>query len=29
MLALFVPKFCDTGAYFTGRLIGKHKMTPS
>lgn len=27
-LAVFVPKCCDTGAYFTGRLIGKHKMTP-
>jgi phosphatidate cytidylyltransferase len=28
LLAIFVPKMCDTGAYFTGRLIGKHKMTP-
>jgi phosphatidate cytidylyltransferase len=28
MLAVFVPKCCDIGAYFTGRLIGKHKMTP-
>jgi phosphatidate cytidylyltransferase len=27
-LAVFVPKCCDIGAYFTGRLIGKHKMTP-
>ncbi|MBI3823840.1 MAG: phosphatidate cytidylyltransferase [Planctomycetes bacterium] len=27
-LAVFVPKCCDTGAYFVGRLIGKHKMTP-
>jgi phosphatidate cytidylyltransferase len=27
-LAIFVPKGCDIGAYFTGRLIGKHKMTP-
>ncbi len=27
-LAIFVPKCCDIGAYFTGRLIGKHPMTP-
>jgi phosphatidate cytidylyltransferase len=27
-LTIFVPKCCDIGAYFTGRLIGKHKMTP-
>ena len=27
-LALFVPKFCDVGAYFTGRLLGRHRMTP-
>jgi len=27
-LALFVPKCCDIGAYFTGRLLGRHKMTP-
>jgi phosphatidate cytidylyltransferase len=27
-LAIFVPKMCDTGAYFTGRLIGRHKMAP-
>jgi phosphatidate cytidylyltransferase len=27
-LAIFVPKGCDIGAYFTGRLLGKHKMTP-
>jgi phosphatidate cytidylyltransferase len=27
-LAIFVPKCCDTGAYFTGRLIGKHRMAP-
>jgi phosphatidate cytidylyltransferase len=27
-LAIFVPKCCDTGAYFTGRLIGKHAMAP-
>jgi phosphatidate cytidylyltransferase len=25
---IFVPKFGDVGAYFTGRLIGKHKMAP-
>jgi phosphatidate cytidylyltransferase len=28
MQTIFVPKSCDIGAYFTGRLIGKHKMTP-
>ena len=27
-LAVFVPKCADTGAYFTGRLIGKHPMAP-
>ncbi len=27
-LAAFVPKFCDIGAYFTGRSFGKHPMTP-
>jgi phosphatidate cytidylyltransferase len=27
-LAVFTPKCCDIGAYFTGRLIGRHKMTP-
>lgn len=27
-LAIFVPKMGDTGAYFTGRLIGRHRMTP-
>jgi phosphatidate cytidylyltransferase len=27
-LAIFVPKMGDTGAYFTGRLLGRHKMTP-
>jgi phosphatidate cytidylyltransferase len=27
-LAIFVPKCCDIGAYFTGRLIGRHPMTP-
>ena len=27
-LAVFVPKSCDIGAYFTGRFIGQHQMTP-
>jgi phosphatidate cytidylyltransferase len=27
-LAIFVPKGCDIGAYFTGRLLGRHHMTP-
>jgi phosphatidate cytidylyltransferase len=27
-LTIFVPKCCDTGAYFTGRLLGRHKMSP-
>jgi phosphatidate cytidylyltransferase len=27
-LAIFVPKCCDIGAYFVGRLIGRHPMTP-
>jgi phosphatidate cytidylyltransferase len=27
-LAIFVPKCCDIGAYFTGRLLGLHPMTP-
>ncbi len=27
-LAIFVPKCCDIGAYFTGRLLGRHKMAP-
>jgi phosphatidate cytidylyltransferase len=27
-LTIFVPKVGDVGAYFTGRAIGKHKMTP-
>lgn len=25
---VFVTKACDTGAYFTGRAIGRHKMIP-
>ncbi len=28
LLAIFIPKMCDTFAYFTGRLIGRHPMTP-
>jgi phosphatidate cytidylyltransferase len=27
-LAVFIPKFCDIGAYFTGRLLGRHRMAP-
>lgn len=27
-LAIFVPKGCDIGAYFTGRLIGRTPLTP-
>ncbi len=27
-LAVFVPKCGDIGAYFTGRLIGRHPMAP-
>lgn len=27
-LAIFVPKCCDIGAYFTGRLLGRHRMSP-
>jgi phosphatidate cytidylyltransferase len=27
-LAIFVPKVGDIGAYFTGRAMGRHKMTP-
>ncbi len=27
-LAIFVPKCCDIGAYFTGRIVGRHPMTP-
>jgi phosphatidate cytidylyltransferase len=27
-LTIFVPKVGDIGAYFTGRLLGRHPMTP-
>lgn len=27
-LVIFVPKCCDIGAYFTGRWLGRHRMTP-
>jgi phosphatidate cytidylyltransferase len=27
-LAIFVPKCCDIGAYLTGRLLGRHPLTP-
>jgi phosphatidate cytidylyltransferase len=27
-LAIFIPKCCDIGAYFTGRLFGTHRMSP-
>jgi phosphatidate cytidylyltransferase len=28
-LTIFVPKCCDIGAYFTGRVLGRHRMTPT
>jgi phosphatidate cytidylyltransferase len=28
-LTIFVPKCGDIGAYFTGRLLGRHKMSPT
>ena len=28
-LVIFVPKCCDIGAYFTGRFLGRHRMTPT
>lgn len=28
LLGIFIPKVCDIGAYFTGRLLGRHPMTP-
>jgi phosphatidate cytidylyltransferase len=27
-LVIFVPKCCDIGAYCTGRLVGRHPLTP-
>jgi len=27
-LAVFVPKACDIGAFFTGRFLGRHRMAP-
>jgi phosphatidate cytidylyltransferase len=27
-LTIFVPKFCDIGAYGTGRLLGRRRMSP-
>lgn len=27
-LAILVPKVCDIGAYFTGRFLGRTKITP-
>ncbi|HEV3079818.1 MAG TPA: phosphatidate cytidylyltransferase [Gemmataceae bacterium] len=27
-MAIFVPKCCDIGAYFTGRWLGRHPMAP-
>jgi phosphatidate cytidylyltransferase len=29
LLAIFVPKCGDIGAYFTGRLLGRHRMAPT
>ncbi len=29
LVAIFVPKVGDIGAYFTGRLIGRHKLAPT
>jgi phosphatidate cytidylyltransferase len=29
MLAIFVPKCGDIGAYFTGRALGRHRMAPT
>jgi phosphatidate cytidylyltransferase len=25
---MFMPKVCDIGAYFTGKALGRHRMTP-
>lgn len=29
ILAIFVPKCCDIGAYFTGRWFGRNRMSPA
>ena len=29
LLAAFTPKMCDTGAYFTGRLLGRNPLWPA
>jgi phosphatidate cytidylyltransferase len=28
ILTIFVPKMCDIGAFFTGKALGRHPMTP-
>lgn len=28
ILTIFVPKFCDIGAFFAGMTLGRHRMTP-
>ena len=28
LVTILTTKFCDIGAYFTGRMAGKHRMTP-
>ncbi len=28
-MAIFIPKCCDIGAYFSGRLFGRHPMSPT
>src|SRR5690606_19244066 len=28
-LAIFTAKLCDTGAFFTGRAIGRNRMAPN
>src|SRR2546423_9905493 len=29
VLAIFVPKCCDIGAYFTGRWFGRNRLSPA
>lgn len=29
LLVIFTAKFCDIGAYFTGRFLGRHKLSPT